>query len=110
MTPPLTEPRSGHVCSVDYLSAKVIVESVTMASGNTRTRLAALPDLARFENPADLLDGRRGKLNRHAPSSRLEDLVAGVRSATSTQTTTERRAPRRRPAAHPRRAEHRGGA
>ena len=45
---------------------------------------AALPDLARFENPADLMGGRRGQLNGHAPSSRLEDLAAGVRSATST--------------------------
>ena len=41
---------------------------------------AALPDLARFENPAD----RRGQLNGQAPSSRLEDLVAGVGTAAST--------------------------
>ena len=45
---------------------------------------AALPDLARFENPAGLLGGRRGQLNGHAPGSRLEDLVAGVRGAIST--------------------------
>jgi hypothetical protein len=72
---------------------------------------AALPDLARFENPADLMGGRRGQLNGHAPSSRLEDLVAGVRSATSTlNAERQTRARRRRPAAHPLRAEDRRGA
>ena len=45
---------------------------------------AALPDLAHFDNPADRLGGRRGQLNGQAPSSRLEDLVAGASSATST--------------------------